>query len=31
MNIIQAPQKVKVNEKSYNKFLKVLDKKILYK
>jgi uncharacterized protein (DUF1778 family) len=31
MNIIQAPQKVKVNENSYDKFLKILDKEKLYK
>ena len=31
MNIIKAPQKVKVNENSYNNFLKVLDKNVLYK
>ena len=31
MNIIQAPQKVKVNDNSYEYFLKILDKEKLYK
>jgi surface protein len=31
MHIIDAPQKVKVNEKSYDKFLKILDKEKIYK
>ena len=31
MHIIDAPQKVKVNEKSYDKFLKILKKEKIYK